>query len=174
MTRRSAHPERGFSAPVAENGSRPVITTGSHSRRETTSTKVVDGGRAVLKPSGQNMRHEAYMKKRKREEKRRMKIQRTYEKLRRSSSKEYGDDPLEQAGKEAYGYVDLVNKPSHYNQSGIECIEAIRAALGPDGFRDYCAGNVLKYVWRHKYKNGKQDIEKGTVYLNWLSEGYED
>ena len=68
------------------------------------------------------MRHDAYMKKRKREEKRRLKAQRTYERLRRSSSKEYGDDPLEQAGKEAYGYVDLVNKPSHYNQSGIECI----------------------------------------------------
>ena len=31
--------------------------------------------------------------------------------------------------------VDNVNKPPHYNQSGIECIEAIHAALTPDGFR---------------------------------------
>ena len=25
--------------------------------------------------------------------------------------------------------VDLVNKPPHYNQGGIECIDAIKAAL---------------------------------------------
>ena len=64
------------------------------------------------------------------EEKRRLKAQRAYEKAKRSSSKECGDDPLEQAGKEAYGYVDMVNSPSHYNQSGIECIDAIEAMTG--------------------------------------------
>jgi hypothetical protein len=32
----------------------------------------------------------------------------------------------------------------------------------------------MKYLWRHQYKNGKQDIEKAQVYLNWLHEGYDD
>ena len=43
-------------------------------------------------------------------------------------------DELEQAGKEAYSgnVIDMVNNPPHYNQSGIECIAAIQAMLGPN------------------------------------------
>ena len=64
---------------------------------------------------------------------------------------------------------DAVNQPDHYTGgNGIECIAAIRAALGDDGFRDYCAGNVLKYVWRYKSKNGIEDLEKAQVYLGWM------
>jgi len=69
---------------------------------------------------------------------------------------------------------DSVNRPAHYNQSGIECIDAIHAALGPEGFRNYCTGNALKYVWRHPYKNGKEDVEKAIVYLTWLAEAYDE
>ena len=61
---------------------------------------------------------------------------------------------------------DKVNHPDHYTQGGIECIDAIRAALGPE-FQDYCIGNVLKYVWRCKHKNGIEDLRKAMVYLNW-------
>ena len=33
---------------------------------------------------------------------------------------------------------DMVNSPSHYNQSGIECIDAIEAATGlGEGFEYY-------------------------------------
>ena len=47
-----------------------------------------------------------------------------------------------------------VEHPVHYNQdSGIECIEAIRATLGSE-FPAYCKGNVMKYLWRYQYKNG--------------------
>jgi len=43
---------------------------------------------------------------------------------------------IRQAFKETRGMVkDNVNSPSHYNQDGIEAIEAIRASLGPDGFQ---------------------------------------
>ena len=35
---------------------------------------------------------------------------------------------LEQAGKEAYGNLDMVNSPPHYNKAGVECIDAIQAA----------------------------------------------
>tara|TARA_R110000796_G_scaffold170000_1_gene286839 strand:- start:218 stop:442 length:225 start_codon:yes stop_codon:yes gene_type:complete len=69
---------------------------------------------------------------------------------------------------------DMVNSPPHYNQSGIECIEAIYAALGPDGFKAYCQGNALKYLWRHQYK-GKpiEDLHKAHWYINKIIEAEE-
>lgn len=65
--------------------------------------------------------------------------------------------------------MDAVNSPPHYNKSGIECIDAIRAALGPEGFKSYCQGNALKYLWRHQYK-GKpvEDLEKANWYITRL------
>ena len=68
--------------------------------------------------------------------------------------------------------MDNVEHPSHYNQDGIECIEAIKASLGT-GFPDYCKGNVMKYLWRYKYKNGLEDLKKAQVYLNWMVEAVE-
>ena len=64
--------------------------------------------------------------------------------------------------------MDNVNHPSHYTQGGIECIEAIKASLGIDGFCDYCKGNVLKYLWRWRDKGGVEDIQKAQVYLGWM------
>lgn len=66
--------------------------------------------------------------------------------------------------------AENVNHPSHYTSGGIECIEAIKASLGNKGFSDYCKGNVIKYVWRYRLKNGIEDLEKAKVYLNWLIE----
>ena len=73
----------------------------------------------------------------------------------------------EQAGKEAYGNVNMVDNPPHYNQAGIECIDAIEAATG-DGFEHYLQGNIIKYVWRYRYKNGTEDLQKAQWYLNKL------
>lgn len=64
---------------------------------------------------------------------------------------------------------DVVNHPKHYNQSGIECIDAIKAATG-DGFEFYLQGNILKYLWRYKYKNGAEDLKKAEWYLKKLIE----
>ncbi len=63
---------------------------------------------------------------------------------------------------------DLVNHPDHYNQSEIECIDAIQAALTPDEFRGYCKGNVLKYVWRERHKGNAQSLKKARWYLDRL------
>ena len=63
--------------------------------------------------------------------------------------------------------------PQHYQQGGVECIDAIRAALGPEGFRSYCIWNVLKYSWRHQHKNGVEDLRKAQVYLGWVIDSYE-
>ena len=53
-----------------------------------------------------------------------------------------------------------VTKPLHYNQNGIECIEAIEAMMcGIDKPHGYHAGNVLKYLWRFEYKNGLEDLQ---------------
>jgi hypothetical protein len=61
-----------------------------------------------------------------------------------------------------------VDHPSHYNQGGIECIDALEAALGPEGFKDYCRGACLKYLWRTEYKNGVEDLKKCEWYLKKL------
>tara|TARA_S200002703_G_scaffold1084_1_gene1867 strand:- start:341 stop:598 length:258 start_codon:yes stop_codon:yes gene_type:complete len=62
---------------------------------------------------------------------------------------------------------DMVNHPKHYNESGIECIDALEAMLG-DGFESYLQGNIVKYLWRYKYKNGVEDLKKAQWYLNKL------
>lgn len=59
--------------------------------------------------------------------------------------------------------------PEHYTHGEVECIDAIRSALG-DAFGPYCAGNVIKYVWRYRYKNGVEDLRKAHTYLEWLIE----
>jgi hypothetical protein len=66
--------------------------------------------------------------------------------------------------------MNNVNHPSHYNQGGIETIEGIRAALTNEEFQGFCKGNVLKYVWRSKYKGGVESLKKAAWYLHLLIE----
>lgn len=67
--------------------------------------------------------------------------------------------------------TDMVNRPAHY-QGRVECIEAIEAATaGLEGIEAVCTANVLKYVWRWKKKNGRQDLEKARWYLDRLISG---
>ena len=64
---------------------------------------------------------------------------------------------------------DMVNHPPHYNKEGIECIDAISAALGP-GMEFYLQGNIMKYLWRYRYKNGIEDLKKAKWYLEKMIE----
>lgn len=68
---------------------------------------------------------------------------------------------------------NAVEHPSHYTQGGIECIKAIEASMSPEGFQDYCKGNVMKYIWRWREKNGLEDLKKAQVYLSWMIESTE-
>lgn len=71
---------------------------------------------------------------------------------------------------------DMVNNPPHYNKAGVECIDAIAAATG-DGYEYYLQGNIMKYLWRYRYKNGTEDLKKAQWYLDKLVEeveGYYD
>ena len=49
--------------------------------------------------------------------------------------------------------MDMVNHPPHYNKAGIETIQAIKAMTN-EGFEYYLQGNIMKYLWRYRYKNG--------------------
>ena len=63
---------------------------------------------------------------------------------------------------------DVVNRPEHYRQGGLECIEAIEASMSREEFQGYLKGNIEKYVWRYRYKNGVQDLHKARWYLDRL------
>lgn len=64
---------------------------------------------------------------------------------------------------------DMVNAPPHYNQAGIECLDAIAAATsGKTGIQAVCVANVVKYLWRYELKNGVEDVKKARWYLDRL------
>ena len=69
--------------------------------------------------------------------------------------------------------ADMVNSPPHYNQAGIECIDAIQAATD-EGYGYYLQGNIIKYLWRYRYKNGVEDLKKAKWYLEKLIEEIDD
>lgn len=61
--------------------------------------------------------------------------------------------------------ADMVNHPPHY-QGKVECIDAIEAALGTDGFAAYCRGNAIKYSFRAGRKGpAGEDLAKARWYL---------
>ena len=63
---------------------------------------------------------------------------------------------------------DMVNSPPHYNTIGIECIEAIEAASTKEEFEGYLRSNVIKYIWRFRYKDNIKDLRKARWYLDKL------
>jgi hypothetical protein len=65
--------------------------------------------------------------------------------------------------------TDNVNRPKHYTQGKVECIDAIESAtMGLVGIIAVCVANVIKYVWRFALKNGVEDLDKADYYLQKL------
>ena len=62
--------------------------------------------------------------------------------------------------------MDNVNRPNHYNQGDIECLDAIQSALSDEEFRGYLKGNIIKYVWRESHKGQLEDMKKAQFYIN--------
>ena len=82
--------------------------------------------------------------------------------------KEFEDKSKEQTVKYLSGKKDdMVNHPPHYNKAGIETIDAIKA-MTDSGFEYYLQGNIMKYLWRYRYKNGVEDLKKAQWYLTEL------
>lgn len=48
--------------------------------------------------------------------------------------------------------ADPVDAPSHYRQGEIECIDAVKAMLGAEGFAYWLRGNMVAYLWRLPHK----------------------
>lgn len=64
---------------------------------------------------------------------------------------------------------DPVNHPSYYTQGGVECKDAIRAAVtGLEGYEAFLTGNAIKYLWRWKRKNGAEDLRKAGFWIREL------
>jgi hypothetical protein len=66
--------------------------------------------------------------------------------------------------------TDMVNSPPHYTSSDavcdkcgdkIECIEITRHL-------DFLSGNIIKYLWRYKEKDGIVSLKKARWYLDDL------
>jgi hypothetical protein len=57
-----------------------------------------------------------------------------------------------------------IKKPARYNKKGkLECWDVIL-----DQEMDFLEGNIIKYLWRYKEKNGVEDLKKARVYLDKL------
>jgi len=65
---------------------------------------------------------------------------------------------------------EQVNHPDHYNQGDIECIDAMIAAFGVDKVCDWCVMTSFKYHWRYQHKNGEEDINKASWYIDKYKE----
>lgn len=67
--------------------------------------------------------------------------------------------------------ADEVHKPTHYNWRGTECKDVIRQLLGSEGYKRYCEGNVIKYLYRYTKKDTPAtDIAKAAEYLRMIAE----
>ena len=59
--------------------------------------------------------------------------------------------------------VDPVNHPAHYETGKYECFDVMLECLGQEVVLDFCIGNAFKYLYRHRNKNGLEDIKKSTM-----------
>lgn len=72
-------------------------------------------------------------------------------------------DTIKEADKKSA--LDKQISGNHYKDCGIQPIEYIHA-----NNLNYFEGNAVKYITRHRKKNGKADIEKAIHYLELMLE----
>ena len=84
-----------------------------------------------------------------------------------ADARDESDKEVEDAHVQRTGRNDPVSHPAHYTSGSIEVIDAI---IGLGWGRDFCRGNILKYVARYTRKNGVEDLYKAKWYLNRLIE----
>lgn len=64
--------------------------------------------------------------------------------------------------------ADPVNSPAHYTQGGVECIDAIKAAMSAEAYKGFLRGNAIKYLWRYEHKGGAESLAKAQWYIERL------
>jgi hypothetical protein len=62
--------------------------------------------------------------------------------------------------------TDNVNHPSHYETGKYQCIDVMEETQGKEAVKDFCICNAFKYIYRHRKKNGLEDVKKAVWYLN--------
>ena len=62
--------------------------------------------------------------------------------------------------------ADNVNHPAHYESGQCECIDVMVETQGVEAVQDFCICNAFKYLYRHRRKNGVEDVDKARWYLN--------
>lgn len=63
------------------------------------------------------------------------------------------------------------DNPDHYKTGKLECIDAMRAMLGDEGFVAYLRGTLFRYNWRIGKKDEDiMEAKKIAVYTRWLNE----
>ena len=62
--------------------------------------------------------------------------------------------------------MDNVNHPQHYETGKFECIEVMEETQGKEAVQAFCMCNAFKYLYRHRNKNGLEDVKKAIWYLN--------
>lgn len=79
-----------------------------------------------------------------------------------------GEKTVRDCGSFVVKEADATN-PSYYKETEIECIDAIRVATEDlNGIEGFDVGQVIKYLWRFKKKNGLEDLKKAKWYLDHL------
>ena len=69
---------------------------------------------------------------------------------------------------------DTIN-PDNYQRDGMECIDAIAAAVqNLSGIDAYCTGSAIKYLWRWKEKNGAEDLRKAIWFIAYIADQTEE
>lgn len=66
-----------------------------------------------------------------------------------------------------------VNHPDHYNKCSIECIDMMECVFGERNTSVFAIVNAFKYIWRFKFKNGLEDLNKAKWYLDYASNNWE-
>lgn len=60
--------------------------------------------------------------------------------------------------------INDTDHPDHYNH-GTECIELMLETQGIDAVLNFCTCNAFKYLYRHQFKGGDNDIQKAKWYI---------
>jgi hypothetical protein len=67
-------------------------------------------------------------------------------------------------------HEDIINKPNHYHQGGIDVIGFSELQFSKEELKGFFRINILKYTTRYDRKGGIEDLEKALFYMNKLIE----
>ena len=62
--------------------------------------------------------------------------------------------------------MDEIDKPKHYTQGSVECLDAIDSMLEESSWIDFYRTQIAKYMWRLRDKGSPlRDAKKAEFYL---------